>query len=269
MRVVITGEKGYISQNVHSFFREKNIDSRLISVREGIEKVDLSDIDVIIHCAALVHKKYDEEEYYKVNYELTEKLAKKAKDNGAKQFIFLSTISVFGINSGVITKDTIENPKNAYGKSKLMAENKIKELEDENFKVLIVRPPMVYGKECTGNYQKLKKFAIKSMFFPDSKNKRSMIYIENLNCFLYNAVINQYNGISYPQNKEYVNTFDMVAKIKKGKIYKLPFGKILSGIKIGIFEKVFGTLIIDKELEKNNFDYCVCDFEESIIKTEE
>lgn len=271
MKVIITGKNGYIAKNTYRLFRERNIDAALISVRDGVGNIDFRGVDVIIHCAGLVHKKYEESQYYRVNRDLTVSLAQCAKSNGVKKFIFLSTISVFGINSGVINKDTREEPVSFYGKSKLDAENKLKELECGDFAVVIVRPPMVYGKECSGNYSRLAWLAVRAPFFFDSKNERSMVYIENLAQFLYNAAVKNYRGTFYPQNREYVNTFQMVKKIRKcrgRKIVKLPFGGVLRGLKAGAFEKVFGSLVIDRELEKSNFDYCVCGFEESIERTE-
>lgn len=269
MNVVITGKNGYIAKNTYKLFTEKNINTQLISVKGSIKDINFSNTDCLIHCAGLAHLKYTENEYYAVNRDLTAELAEKAKKDGVKQFIFISTISVYGKNSGVITESTPENPVNFYGKSKLEAEKILLNMQSNDFKTVIVRPPMVYGKNCTGNYAKLSKAAKIIPFFPDSENARSMIYIENLAMFLYNAAINGYDGIYHPRNKKNFNTFNMFQKIREcvGKnTIRLP--KFFSAYKKGMAEKIFASLTIDEKLEKNNFDYCIYNLSESIKKSE-
>ena len=221
--------------------------------------------------------------YYDVNYKLTKELAVKAKADmlakqkktgkaGKIQFVFLSTMSVYGIVSGRIYEDTVPAPKNYYGKSKLKAEKVLQKLENEQFKVAIVRPPMIYGKNCTGNYSLLEKLAIKVPFFPKTSNERSMLYIDNLSEFLRLAMEHEVSGIFCPQNREYVNTSEMVAAIRKsyGKsgITILGFDwllKILAG-KINLFAKVFGTLTYDRKMSvyKQVGNYQIVKFGESI-----
>ena len=224
-----------------------------------------------------------EQLYFDVNYRLTKELAEKAKaDMQAKQevtgsahkmqFVFLSTMSVYGIVTGRITVNTKPEPTNFYGKSKLAAEEALQAMQSEDFLVSIVRPPMIYGKECTGNYSLLEKLATKIPVFPKTNNERSMLYIDNLSEFLRLAMENEATGIFCPQNQEFVNTSEMVAKIRKsyGKAgVTIPgFGwllNILAG-KINLFAKVFGTLTYDKSMSvyKNVGNYQIVDFGESI-----
>ena len=163
-------------------------------------------------------------------------------------------------------------PKNYYGKSKLKAEKVLQKLENEQFKVAIVRPPMIYGKECTGNYSLLEKLATKVPFFPKTSNERSMLYIDNLSEFLRLAMEKEVSGIFCPQNKEYVNTSEMVEAIRKSygkKGITIPgfdwLLKILAG-KINLFAKVFGTLTYDKKMSvyKQIGNYQIVKFGESI-----
>src|SRR5699024_450683 len=93
-------------------------------------------------------------------------------------------MSVYGLEEGVIDDNTPLNPTTHYGKSKLQAEEKINELNNNSFKVAIVRPPMIYGKGCKGNYQRLRRLALITPVFPYIDNKRSMIYIDNLRAFI-------------------------------------------------------------------------------------
>lgn len=286
--VLITGTGGYIGTSFKQYIEKKNGNMpqdlwhvTFVSMRnENWKQLDLSEFDVILHVAGIVHKKEQPEMeslYMDVNYKLTKELAEKAKQDTATQnkkmqFVFLSTMSVYGMVSGRITKDTIPAPANFYGKSKLLAETSLQELCDENFIVTIVRPPMIYGKECTGNYRSLEKLAKKVPIFPKTKNERSMLYIENLNEFLYRVMDKRVAGTFCPQNKEYVNTSNMVATIwksyeKKGVI--IPgFGWLLSILagKVSVFAKVCGTLTYDKEMSiyEELGDYQIIEFGESI-----
>lgn len=292
--ILITGTSGYIGTSFKQYMDKMNGNMpqdlwhvTFVSVRnEKWRDLDLSAYDAIIHTAALVHKKEQpdmEQMYYDINYTLTKELAKKAISDLAKynatsqkkkklQFVFLSTMSVYGIVSGRITADTKTAPVNFYGKSKLQAEEVLQELQSEDFLVTIVRPPMIYGKACTGNYSLLEKLATKVPFFPKSSNERSMLYIDNMSEFLRLAIANQATGIFCPQNKEYVNTSVMVELIRKsyGKNgVTIPgFGwllNILAG-KMSLFAKVFGTLTYEKEMSvyENIGNYQIVDLGESI-----
>lgn len=124
--------------------------------------------------AGIAHIKETDENrklYYEINRDLSVDIAKCAKRAGVKQYVLLSSMSVYGMVTGHITKNTIPHPINAYGDSKLQADNIIEKMRDTSFKIAIVRPPMVYGKDCKGNYQTLRKFAMKSPIFPIIKMK--------------------------------------------------------------------------------------------------
>lgn len=277
MNILITGKTSYIGNNIKIWLEKYGYNVKMISLREiNIDKLNVENIDILIHCAAIVHKnekKYSKEQYYNINYKMTLELAQKAKNSGVKQFVFFSTMSVYGINKGIINSKTYENPISLYGKSKLMAENEIKKLNDNNFKVTIIRPPMVYGKKCPGNYSKLSEIAKKIFIFPFVNNKRSMIYIENLCEFIKLIIENNSDGIFMPQNKEYINTSLMVKEIAKANNKNILMSKLLGKIvlmfKLDIINKVFGSLIYEKEISQYfNFEYDICNFSESIYKSE-
>ena len=168
-KVLITGKDSYIGDSVSRFCDGYDVDI-VDTVSSDWKNTDFSVYDAVVHVAAIVHKqkrKFSDEEYYEVNCDLAYDIAKKAKEAKVKQFVFLSTMSVYGVLNGVITKDTKTKPFNIYGESKLKAENKISTLIDDDFTVTIVRPPIVYGKGCKGNYVELSRFASKFPFFPD------------------------------------------------------------------------------------------------------
>ena len=258
-RVLITGAGSYIGEKAKTYLTEKygyQIDTIPTQNYEP-KKENFIGYDVVYNVAGIAHIKETDENrqlYYAVNRDLVVKIAECAKAAGVKQFVMLSTMSVYGKTIGHITKQTKEDPQNAYGKSKLEA--------DQNFKVAILRPPMIYGKDCKGNYQSLRKFALKSPIFPDYTNKRSMLFVDNLSEFVHQAITNQMEGIFFPQNKEYVNTKEMVEAIAKIWFTKV-FNLVIKHIQKGIVSKVFGDLTYEK------VDLVDCySFQETIDKTE-
>ena len=281
MEILITGANSYIGECIISHC-SKNKDlkfTQLEEITEEWKKEDFSRYDVIIHLAAIVHRpKTAEEVYEKVNYELALNIANKAKKEKVKQFIFFSTASVYGNIEGKIDLQTIEKPSNYYGKSKLKAELELQKLQNEEFKLCIIRPPMVYGKGCKGNYCSLSKIAKKSLVFPKVENKRSMIYIENLCEFIKLMILNCESGIFFPQDKEFVNTSDMVKYIANENNHKIFLSRFFSiFVKIGLHlpgkigrlcNKAFGDLYYDMEMSEYKIDYRIKTLEEAIKETE-
>ena len=282
-RILITGTKSYIGNNVKKWLN-KYSDNYLVetnSVRNDLWKqINFSSYDVVFHVAGIAHVSTSsdmEDIYYKINRDLTIEIAKKAKNEGVKQFIFMSSIIVYGdSNSGntLIGKRSIPKPGNFYGMSKLQAEEGLKHLENENFKIVILRAPMIYGKGSKGNYPKLSRLVRKLPFFPDFDNLRSILYIDNLCEFVRLMIDNDEAGVFFPQNKNYIKTSEMVKLIAKfhGNDIKLvkwfnSLLKFLSG-KIKIINKVFGTLAYEKSMSEYKMDYQIIDLRESIELTE-
>lgn len=243
MKVILTGKNSYIAVNTCKYLTSKGIDAECISVRNGIESIDLTGVDVIIHCAAVVHKKEADyvNEYEMINYKLTKELADKAMKFGVKQFIFLSTMAVYGVTEGEINKNTHLEPKTLYGKSKLKAEKYLLTLNSESFKVVILRPPMVYGLSCPGNYSKLSKIAKITPVIPDTMNKKSLIYIENLAYIIYQILIGGTVGIFMPMDEKYISTAELMKQISGRKCSKF-LGKMVKLLNFSMVKKAFGTL---------------------------
>lgn len=285
-KILITGANSYIGTSLEKWLTKYpdkySVDTVDIKSNSWKGK-DFYKYDVVFHVAAIVHvKENDIEKYFKVNRDLTIEVAEKAKQEGIKQFIFLSTMGVYGTETGYITKDTIPKPKTPYAKSKYEAEQYLLKMNTDNFKIAILRPPIVYGRGCKGNYPRLAKLALKMSFFPDIENKRSMIYIDNLCEFIRLLIDDCSSGLFFPQNKEYVNTTDLVRLIreahgKRTNVTKAFNWGIVVGLKISkTFRKVFGSFVYDKKMpggpitKINNqiIDYETVTFEESIKNTE-
>ena len=240
---------------------------------------DFSQYDVVLHVAAIVHdrsRRATEDLYYRVNRDLATATAEKAKTEGVRQFIFMSSMSVYGSRgfSHVINEDTPPNPGSVYGESKLQAEEGIRRLESDRFRVVIVRSPMVYGRGCKGNYSRLAKLARLLPVFPDFDNQRSMIHIDNLCEFIKFMIDNDESGLFFPQNREYVKTSEMVRLIAEaaGRNIRLirAFNPVIQvlGPRVPVLGKVFGSLVYEMGMSEYIQDYRIRSLRESILHTE-
>jgi len=283
-RILITGAGSYIGTSVEKWLGkhpDKYKVDTLDMENESWRKKDFSEYDVVFHVAGIAHVSSNtkmEDLYYKINRDLAIETAKKAKAEGVRQFIFMSSIIVYGDGSRskrIIDRNTVPTPSSFYGKSKLQAEEGIKNLESDGFKIVIIRSPMIYGKGSKGNYQKLAKLAKKIPVFPYIDNERSMLHIDNL-CEFVKAMIDfEESGLFFPQNREYVKTSELVRLIgemhgKKIWMTKMfnPVIRLLSG-KVKLVDKVFGNLVYNKSMsDYNKANYQIRDFKESIELTE-
>lgn len=282
-RILITGKNSYIGTHIKEWLEKDKNQYEVTEAETKEEKwiqEDFSGYDTLIHVAGIAHVSADpklEELYYKINRDLAVDVANKAKREGIKQFIFMSSMIIYGKDetigkNKIIDKNTIPVATDFYGKSKLEADIAIQKLEDENFKVVIVRTPMVYGPNCKGNFPKLKRLAKITPIFPNIENQRSMIYIDNLCEFFRQIIEKQKNGVFYPQNREYISTKQIIRVMAEGMNKKVYFTKLFNPIlkllsrKINIINKVFGNKVYDKELT-NDFSYIVVENEESIRRS--
>ena len=281
--ILVFGKDSYIGTNFEKWLnksKEGNYNISSISSKDDEwRKEDFSKYDVIFCLAGIAHvsaNKKLEDLYYKVNRDLPIEVAKKAKAEGVKQFIFMSSMIIYGADGKIgqfkiIKEDTSKVPIDFYGRSKLEADEAIQKLSDEKFKTIIIRAPMVYGPNCKGNFPKLKKIAKILPIFPDIENNRSMIYIDNLVECIKQNIDNENSGVIYPQNKEYVSTKSIIEAMAKAMNKKMHFVKIFNPIlkllskKINYINKIFGNKVYDKSLS-GDLSYCVVDFETSIIE---
>lgn len=277
-KILITGANSYIGTSFENYIKQwpekYNVDT--IDMIDGTwREKSFAGYDTVFHVAGIAHIKETKENkqlYYKINRDLAIEVAIKAKNSNVKHFILMSSMSVYGILNGRIYKNTLPMPKTNYGKAKLAADEEISKMSSKDFVVTIVRPPMVYGQGCKGNYQAIRKIVLHTMLFPNINNSRSMIYIENLCIYIKHYIDEEMEGIYFPQNKEYVSTTEMVRQIANNNNKKIIFVGIFNFIirymikqKVNLFGKVFGSL----EYEFDTDSLVLIDFENSIKRTEE
>lgn len=293
-RVLITGEGSYIGESFKEYVKENyNMCFEVDTIdmhNNAWKRKDFSSYDTVFHVAGIAHadvRKVDEKtkkKYYAVNTKLAIEVAETAKRAGVKQFIFMSSMIIYG-ESGVYGKKkeideyTVPAPTNFYGDSKWQADKGVRKLDDLNFHVAVLRPPMIYGRESKGNYMALARLAKIFPIFPDIANERSMLHIDNLCEFLCQLITSGENGVYFPQNKNYIRTAEMVKAIATVSGKRVFLTKSLNfAVKIGgkipgrigkLVNKAFGNNIYNNKLSNyQGLKYQIVDFEESIKRTE-
>ena len=277
--VLIIGKNSYIGASFMRYAQGRLNITTVSSRNDEWQTTVYAGYDCVLYAAGIAHQKQtaaNKELYYRVNRDMPVKAARKLKNEAVTQahFIYLSSMAVYGRDKGEITSDAAPSPRNGdhYGQSKYQAENLLKPLQSDGFKVTIIRPPTVYGPNCPGNFQKLVKLAMATPLLPVIENKRSMIYIDNLSELLALIIEQGIPGAICPQNAEYVNTADMMEMIRRavGKpTRRLP----LLGIPIKALQavapplrKAFGSLYYSQKMQETPIqtDYQILELAESV-----
>lgn len=283
-KVVISGKDSYIGKHIKDWLQASGeyLVEELDVQAEVWREYDFAGTEIVVHVAGIVHRPDIKEWsiYEKVNVQLPIKIAQRAKKQGVKQFVFISTMAVYGqmkkLKKNVIYADTPIRPIDMYGHSKFLAEEELRNIEDGDFKVTIVRPPNVYGKGCKGNYinrfvSVVKKLPVIPSAYCDIK--QSMIYIDNLSNFIKVLIEDEAAGIYMPQDEEIVNTVELLETISHSLGRPLKRSKFAGGIVMAlqwmpIVKKAYGGIEYDFEISKyNNKKYAVISFEEAIKET--
>lgn len=293
-RILITGANSYIGESFETYAKEHYGENFVIDTVDMIgdtwREKDFGSYDCVFHVAGIAHAdigNVDAEakaRYYAVNTELAVDTARKAKAEGVSQFVFMSSMIIYGDaapfgNQKFIDEHTLPAPANFYGDSKWQADRRIRRLKDLDFHTAVLRPPMIYGKGSKGNYPVLAKIAKKVPVFPAVENQRSALHIDNLCEFLCLLMLSGEGGIYFPQNAEYMDTASMVEQIADTVWHPIRVTKLLnpavaaashvSGKISGLVNKAFGNSIYSQTLSTYvGLNYRVNDFQRSIELTE-
>ena len=271
--LMITGASGFIGSNFIERYKDKYniIPVDLLKIKP--EEIDFRGVDTVLHLAALVHqmKGAPREKYFEVNTELTRRVAEEAKKQGVRHFVFYSTVKVYGYDGDLYNHNIILNEESEckpmndpYGESKWEAEKILRRLEDDNFKIGIIRPPMVYGKGVKGNMESLIKLVkmLPILPFNYDKNRRSLVNIENLMYLTTLVIDKEASGVFLPLDEKNISLKEIVEGIEKA--YNLerinipmiqPIFWLLTKMKPNIMVRLFGTLQFDNRLTKEKLGY--------------
>lgn len=286
--ILITGAGSYVGTSFEAWLKQWPDRYRVDTVDmvgDGWKETSFQGYDAVFHVAAIVHKEErkndpaQQELYDRVNTRLAVETAQKAKAEGVKHFVFMSSASVYGLTAPMgevvmIDAETPMNPRDNYGISKANAEKQLQQLAGDDFRLAVLRPPMVYGRGCKGNYPALSKLARVLPVFPWVDNQRSMLYIDNLTEFVRLVIDDEAEGVFCPQNADYVNTSEMVNLIAhaRGKniLIVKGFGWALKLLRpfTSMVDKAFGSLCYDRSVSTYSKNYCVKDLHQSVLETE-
>lgn len=209
-RVMVTGAAGFVggclvrALTLHeayipiSVFRSEG-DLQLISNNvyaanvspETDWAVALAGVSIVVHAAARVHVMNESsatalDEYRRVNFHGTLKLARQAAEAGVRRFVFISSIKVNGEATSLARPycaDDPVNPVDPYGVSKHEAEVALRQLAlKTGMEVVIIRPTLVYGPGVKANFEAMLAWVKRGVPLPLGaiNNKRSLVFIENL-----------------------------------------------------------------------------------------
>lgn len=283
LKILIVGKDSYIGNHIDRWLSECGCNvSQLDVLTDEWETYNYSGYDSIVHVAGIVHRPEcnDWELYKRVNTDMPTAIAQKAKSCGVRQYIYISTMGVYGVNKkltpNIINANTPLMPDDMYSRSKLMAEEGLMKLQDDSFNVVCVRPPSVYGKDCRGGYISgfasiVKLLPVIPLAYEDVK--QSFIYIDNLSELVRQAIVNNLHGVYCPQDEKSVNANTLMKAIAEGMGKKRWISRILGwGVRLMSFlplvQKAYGGVEYSKSLSDiEGIDYVVVPFEEGIRRT--
>ena len=258
--ILLTGASGFIGSYFLKHYSSVFSINNFSFLTNDIDALNLDKIDSVIHCAALVHqmkREPDYDEFYRANVLNTVELAVKAKKNNVKQFIFLSSVKVYGEESITpFNENSPTNPQDSYSNSKLEAEKKLLSLQDENFHVSIIRLPLVYGEGVKANFNNLISLVSKFNIIPlgSINNKRSLVYVGNVCDTIFRIIKYNKEGIFLASDDYALSTSELISNIaealnKKVLLFHIPFMySIIRIILPKYYQRLFGSFKIDNKL---------------------
>jgi len=257
MQLAVTGSTGFVGKRFIAYDKPGCRFLPLSLREQPVAALKLEGIDAVVHLAGKAHQMtpIDDQVYYDVNYELTRQLADRAKQEGVRQFVYISSTKVYGDDIQVVLNEQSACiPTDAYGASKLKAEQYLQSIGSPSFKVAIVRPPLVYGPEVKGNMIRLLQLAAKAYPLPfgRSGNARSMVFVDNLVELIHTIIAQQAEGVFIAGDREPVATDALIVMMRKylgnrkGLVsMPAPLRTLLRKFKPGLYTRLFGSFVVE------------------------
>ncbi len=245
MKIIITGASGFVGQNLSKYLQDHKLDVQGISLRKSwlLNK----NSDAIIHLAGKAHDTSNtsaDEEYFKINTELTKELFDEFLKSDISDFIYFSSVKATADTiENILYEEHFSNPQTPYGKSKLKAEKYLLSRQlPKGKRLFIIRPCMIHGPGNKGNLNLLYKVVEKGIPWPLASfhNKRSFLGIDNLNFLTLQILKNKYieSGIYNFADDDFISTNELIKIIskasgKRAKFWNISTGLISSIAKVG------------------------------------
>ncbi|QDV55209.1 NAD-dependent epimerase/dehydratase family protein [Rosistilla oblonga] len=242
-RVLVTGANGFVGRYACKYLQAagwqvrgtiRNQDST--GLPESVEPLVIGDIaafdhwekalkgvDAVVHLVARTHVIHEKSTdplplYRKVNVDGTQRLIDGCRGASVKRFLFVSSIKAVGESSTTsLTETDVCEPEDAYGVSKLEAEQIVASAAALSMETVILRPPLIYGPGVLGNFQRILKAVDRGLPLPlrGTTNQRSLLYVENFAaaiavCLEHPAAANQTFHLA---DSEPVSSGDLVRQI--------------------------------------------------------
>lgn len=259
MNVLLTGSNGFLGQYLAQFLADKNypilahtrtvqtfnhpnVRNINFELNDNLDHIDLSQIEVIIHCAGRAHIMNETAEspleaYRQTNVQGSLNLAQKAVESGVKRFIYLSSIKVNGeqTTTQAFKPSDAVNTDDPYGLSKYEAEQALLELSKQTgLEVVIIRPVLIYGPNVKANFKSMVGLANKKLPLPIGclDNKRSMVSIYNLASLIHTCMThpNAKGEVFLASDQDDISVkqlFEKLAYQQNNKLLMLPVPKSL------------------------------------------
>jgi nucleoside-diphosphate-sugar epimerase len=281
MKICLTGSSGFLGKIIFNEISQDNViktigrsnSDILVDLSKQIPKPEY--FDLVIHAVGLAHlipkNKNEELSFFETNVQGSKNLLKSLELNPPKYFVFISTVSVYGLETGININETQQPiPKDPYGKSKLQAENLILEwCNINNVVCTILRLPLVIGNNSKGNLDKLINGIKSGIYFNigGGNAKKSMVLAEDvakiiIKCSKIGGIYNLTDGL-HPSFKDL--SFLLARQLNKNKPINIPYFLALFFAKLGdilpfsipfnskVLSKVTLDLTFDDTLARTNF----------------
>lgn len=269
-KILLTGATGFIGKRFVEMNHER-FDIRTVSFQnvDCACGIDFYEITAVVHLAGIAHQmtKIDDQIYFDINHKKTLELAREAKALGVQHFVFASTVKVYGEETADAPLDEHSPtlPNDAYGKSKLAAEQDLLKLADEKFTVSIVRLPLVYGPRVKGNVLRLLQLFSKNypmLPLGGIENQRSMVFVDNL-VELFNQILKRkMGGVFIAGDREPISTSrlnELIIKYLTSRTRLVAMPKILISflnfLKPALVRRLFGSFVIDNRSTNERLDF--------------